>query len=51
VEMDGTMEQVESHLGMISQKCNSQTLDKIARNYVAFDAVSKAKGKLHGQLL
>ncbi|KAI9772900.1 MAG: hypothetical protein M1840_008782 [Geoglossum simile] len=42
VEMDGTMQQVETHLGVISQKCNSRTLDKIARNYAAFDGVSKA---------
>jgi len=47
VEMDGTMQQVETHLGIISQKCNSRTLDNIARNYVAFDGVSKAKGKLY----
>jgi hypothetical protein len=51
VEMDGVMQQVETHLGVISQKCNSRTLNRKAQNYVAFDGVFKAQGKFHGQYM
>ncbi|KAH0543367.1 hypothetical protein FGG08_002323 [Glutinoglossum americanum] len=49
VEMDGTMQQVETHLGVISQKCNSRSLDRIAKSYVAFDGTFKAQGRFHRQ--
>ncbi|KAH0562995.1 hypothetical protein GP486_002443 [Trichoglossum hirsutum] len=43
IEMDGTMQQVEAHIGAISRKCNPRTLDRIAQNYVAFDGTFKAQ--------